>query len=122
MLPLAAAAIRAANSSDAHQANQFPPLSLQNTRGGVQILRFRAEKGLPPQLKPAKQRGDGGDRIHMHVDRDGGVGTVMLLALGATARFALDEGSRCHRVRPAAHSSDALRSHFFWLPWCFLRG
>ena len=59
----------------------------ETTRGSVQILRFRAVSGMPADLKPAKQRSDGGDRIHMHVDRDALIDTVMLMTLGDTARF-----------------------------------
>jgi hypothetical protein len=49
MLPLASAAIRAAN-----RPRDFPFLG-RETRGSVQILRFRATSGMPTSLKPAKQ-------------------------------------------------------------------
>ena len=82
ILPLASTAIRAA-----HMPGEFPLLQSETTRGSVQILRFRAVSGMPADLKPAKQRSDGGDRIHMHVDRDALIDTVMLMTLGDTARF-----------------------------------
>ena len=72
MLPFAAAAIEAADMTQ-----EFPLLN-DETRGSIQLLRFRAASGMPKDLQPGK-RGKEGDRIHMHVDRDAAIGTVMLM-------------------------------------------
>ncbi len=70
--------------------------------GSVQILRFRCSNthivpivwhGIDPELsfiprteEHRSKRKKGGDRLHLHVDRDARVGPVFLLSLGATVR------------------------------------
>ena len=75
-------------------------------RGSVQILRFRSTE------YKGKMKSKGGDRIHMHVDKDKAVGTVALFSVGETVRFALDQHKPpqqcCKRV--VTHTAGADRA------------
>ena len=104
---LASAAIRTAG-----MPRDFPFLR-SDTRGSVQILRFRAASGMPATLKPTKRMADGGDRIHMHVDRDPLIDTVMLMALGNTARFSREHTARL--VAPSDRSPNYVKSALAYL-------
>jgi len=68
----------------------------------LQILRFRAPgygaKGSASEkMGTAKKRGDGGDRVHVHVDQDATVDKVLLLSIGNTVLFAVDDLNVCKR-------------------------
>ena len=69
----------------------------------MQLLRYRApgfgKKGSKSAALGPMKTGDKGDGLHMHVDQDKEVHSVVLLSLGATVLFALDDQSACKRYK-----------------------